>query len=90
MDIFSKKSGDYWATVSIEDDPDGTFSWHLRLALDTDSDRSWLVASMCGFTESTMASTEGMQALSLLDGGHPSENYFAGESGQLRATPLLH
>ncbi|ALM84582.1 hypothetical protein ASB57_17785 [Bordetella sp. N] len=68
---------------------DGTFSWHLRLAVNADG-ILWEVASGRGFKEKSLATVEGMEALSLLDAAHPLENNFAGAEVQPHPTPRLH
>jgi hypothetical protein len=90
MDIFSKKSGNYWATVSIDEDLDGTFSWFLRLALYDSPDKTWMVGTASGFKEVSVASAEGMEALSLLDAGSPSMKDSAADDGQMYSMPRLH
>jgi len=90
MDIFSKRCGEYWATVGVFEQVDGTFSWHLRLAVDSNSDTQWEVASGRGFKERSLATVEGMDALGLLDAVHPLENSFAVAAARPYSTLRLH
>lgn len=57
----------YWLTVSVEVSADEKYLWQLQLALLSNSEERWTLASAGGFANSSEACSEGMEALSLFD-----------------------
>jgi hypothetical protein len=91
MDVFAKKSGDYWVMLAVDAAEDGTFDWHLRLLTSNSSrGKGWVAAVGTGFEDVSAASADGMEALCFLDSIPSPVSGYPNRTAEPRDTLLFH